>query len=297
MPPDFNPSFQVPNWGWWIVLYFFVGGVTGGVYFAAAWLDLFGDLSDRPAIRIGHLVALPLIILSALFLTVDLGQPLRFWHMLFQSENFPQPIFKPYSPMSLGSTVLFSFGLLSFLSFIDALFGKRRWLHAPGNPLGKLVSVLGAIAGLALAGYTGVLLNASNEPVWGNSPWIGALFVFSGVSTGIAALMLLARRASETTVEKLSEADNYMMLFELITLVLFLVTLGALSSRFILQTPTAVLFAVVIVIGLLLPLAIHWRPRLVGGLRSASVLSAVLVLIGGFVLRWAVLAAPQGIGL
>ena len=199
--------------------------------------------------------------------------------------------------MSLGSAVLFSFGVLSFLSFVAALFGKRRWLHAPGNPLGKLVSVLGAIAGLTLAGYTGALLNVSNEPVWGNSPWISALFVFSGVSTGIAALMLLARRASETTVEKLSEADNYMMLFELITLVLFLVTLGALSSRFILQTPTAVLFAVVIVIGLLLPLAIHWRPRLVGGLRSASVLSAVLVLIGGFVLRWAVLAAPQGIGL
>ena len=22
MPPDFNPSFQIPNWGWWIVLCF-----------------------------------------------------------------------------------------------------------------------------------------------------------------------------------------------------------------------------------------------------------------------------------
>lgn len=43
MPADFNPSFQAPNWGWWIVLYFFVGGVAGGVSFAAGWLDLFGD--------------------------------------------------------------------------------------------------------------------------------------------------------------------------------------------------------------------------------------------------------------
>ena len=78
MPPDFNPAFQVPNWGWWIVLYFFVGGATGGVYFAAGWLDLFGDASDRTAIRLGHLLAFPLIILSALFLVVDLGQPVRF---------------------------------------------------------------------------------------------------------------------------------------------------------------------------------------------------------------------------
>ena len=74
MPADFNPSFQVPNWGWWIVLYFFFGGVTGGVYFAAAWLDLFGDLNDRAAMRLGHLLALPLIVLCSVFLIADLGQ-------------------------------------------------------------------------------------------------------------------------------------------------------------------------------------------------------------------------------
>jgi formate-dependent nitrite reductase membrane component NrfD len=160
-----------------------------------------------------------------------------------------------------------------------------------------VLSVIGGIVGLALASYTGVLLNVNNLPVWGNSPWISALFLFSGTSTGIAALLLLARRVSRTTVEKLSETDNYMMLFELITLVVFLITLGALGPRFIFGTPTVVLFALVIIVGLLAPLAIHWRPRLVGGVRGASVLASVLVLIGGFVLRWAVLAAPQGIGL
>jgi formate-dependent nitrite reductase membrane component NrfD len=297
MPPDFNPSFVPPNWGWWIVLYFFFGGVTGGVYFAAAWLDLFGDANDRAAVRLGHVLAFPLILVCAFFLIVDLGQPLRFWHMLFESERFPQPILKPYSPMSLGSVILFVFGSVSFLSFVDAVLGKNRWLHSPGNPIGKLLSAVGALAGLALAGYTGVLLNVTNEPVWGNSPWISALFLFSGVSTGIALLMLLARRVPRTTFEKLSEADNYLMLFELITLVVFLATLGAVGARFIFGSPTLILFAIVIILGLLVPLILHWRPRLAGDLRRASALSAVLVLIGGFVLRWAVLAGPQGIGL
>jgi formate-dependent nitrite reductase membrane component NrfD len=204
---------------------------------------------------------------------------------------------KPYSPMSLGSGILFVFGVVSFLSFVDAALARSRLFHSPGNPIGKLLSVLGALAGLALAGYTGALLNVNNEPVWGNSPWLSALFLFSGISTGIAALMLLARRVPRTTVEKLSEADNYMMLFELITLVVFLASLGAVGARFIFGTPTVVLFAVVIVVGVLVPLLIHWRPGLAGGMRSASVLSAVLVLIGGFVLRWAVLAGPQGLGL
>ena len=296
MPADFNPSFQVPNWGWWIVLYFFVGGITGGIYFASAWLDLFGELRDRAAMRLGHLVAFPLILLSAVFLSVDLGQPLRFWHMIFRSERFPEPILKPYSPMSLGSVILFVFGVVAFLSFVDAVLGGGRLFHSPRNPIGKILSVLGALAGLALAGYTGALLNVNNEPVWGNSPWLSALFLFSGLSTGIAALMLLARRLAPTTIDKLSEADNYMMLFELITLVVFLVSLGAVGSRFIFGSPTVVLFAVVIIVGLLAPLLIHWRPAMAGGMRSASVLAAVLVLIGRFVLRWAVLAGPQGIG-
>jgi protein NrfD len=297
MPPDFNPAYAAPNWGWWIVLYFFVGGVTGGVYFAAAWLDLFGDENDRPAVRLGHRLALPLIVLSAVFLIVDLGQPLRFWHMIFQSERFPLPIIKLYSPMSLGSLILTVFGGASFLSFVDAVLFNGRLFHGPGNVLGKIISVFGALSGLALAGYTGMLLNVTNEPVWGNSPWISALFLFSGLSTGIAVLLLLARRVPHTTYEKLSEADRYMMLFELVTLVVFLVTLGAVGSRFIFGSPVLILFAVVLIVGLLVPLALHWRPGLAGGMRTAATVSAVLVLIGGFVLRWAVLAGPQGLGL
>ena len=144
--------------------------------------------------RFAHVIAFPLIVVSGLVLVVDLGQPLRFWHMIFESERFPEPIFKPYSLLSLGSAILGSFAVVSFISFVDATVGGGRWLHSAGNGIGKVWSVLGAIVGLALAGYTGVLLNVTNEPVWGNSPWIGALFLFSGVSTGIALLLLVARR-------------------------------------------------------------------------------------------------------
>jgi formate-dependent nitrite reductase membrane component NrfD len=296
MPPEFNPSYQSPDWAWWIVLYFFVGGVTGGVYFTAAWLDLFGDETDRWGMRVGHLLAFPFILLCALLLIIDLRQPLRFWHMLFESERFPLPIFKPYSPMSFGSVILFIFGLVAFISFIDALLFRSR-LHGSGNPLGKLISIIGALVGFSLAGYTGVVLNVTNLPVWGTSPWVSALFLFSGMSTGIALLLLLARRIPHTTLTKLEEADNYLMLFELVTLIVFLATLGAVGARFIFSTPTAVLFGVVVVVGLLVPLALHLRPALAGGMRVASAVASVLVLIGGFVLRWAVLAGPQGVGL
>jgi formate-dependent nitrite reductase membrane component NrfD len=187
--------------------------------------------------------------------------------------------------------------LLAFIAFIDAVLFGSRLVHTPAGLIGKILSVLGAIAGLALAGYTGVLVNVTNIPVWGDSPWLGALFLFSGISTGIALLMVVGRRVAASTVEKLSEADNYMMIFELVSLIVFVATLGAVGLHFIFGAPVLILFLFVVIVGLLLPLAIHWRPALAGGARRAVVWSSVLVLIGGFVLRWAVLAGPQGIGL
>jgi len=82
-----------------------------------------------------------------------------------------------------------------------------------------------------------------------------------------------------------------------VVLVVFLASLGAVGARFIFGSATLFLFIFVVVLGLLVPLALHWRPRLAGGERIAVVASAVLVLVGGFVLRWAVLAGPQGIRL
>ena len=175
--------------------------------------------------------------------------------------------------------------------------GGRRdgRLHAAENPVGKVISAIGAAGGLALAGYTGVLVNVTNLPVWGTSPWLGALFPVSVVPNGIAFLLLVARRYPSTTLEKLEEADNYMMVLESIALALFLLGLGVIGSRFILNNPPVLaLFVVVVVVGLAVPFALRFVPH-----RPAvfAALSSVCVLVGGFVLRWAVLAAPQGVGL
>src|SRR6476646_9890153 len=89
-----------PDWGWYIVFYFFFGGLAGGSYFLAVLIDLFGKLEDRPLARLGYYISFPCILISGLLLTLDLGRPERFWHMLIQSNTY-QPIFKAWSPMSV----------------------------------------------------------------------------------------------------------------------------------------------------------------------------------------------------
>ena len=168
-----------PHWAWLIILYFFVGGLAGGAYFLAAVLDWFGKPEDRPVIRTGYDLAAWGAILSGVLLTIDLGRPLRFWHMLFQSENFPVVMFKAWSPISFGAWGLLLFALCAALS--------ARLLRE-GTGLAKLVAAVGGVLGFFLAGYTGVLLSVTNRPIWADSPWLGALFLASGASTAATSL-------------------------------------------------------------------------------------------------------------
>jgi protein NrfD len=154
---------QIPHWQWLIVSYFFAGGIAGGAYFCAALVELVGRPEERPIARMGHFIAFPLSLVCGLLLTLDLGRPESFWHMLIYSRSgLPWP--KLDSPISVGAYALLFFGLFSFLSFMDDLAETGRLSWAPlrlhyGSPSRLIFAVLGAFVGFFLASYTGVLLH------------------------------------------------------------------------------------------------------------------------------------------
>ncbi|HEX6511406.1 MAG TPA: NrfD/PsrC family molybdoenzyme membrane anchor subunit [Chloroflexota bacterium] len=285
---------QPPHWEWLIVLYFFFGGIAAGAYAIAVLIDFAGSAADRAISRIGYLVAFPLVIVSGLLLTFDLGQPLRFWHMLIASET-GDLMFKWWSPMSVGSWALLIFGAFSFVSFLGAA-GVAPLAALPSRgPLGALFGVVGAVFGLFIAGYTGVLLAVTNQPLWADSQLLGALFLASAASTAIALLLLMVeqRHAGHGALARLEQADNWVMGIELVIIVAFLATLGSLGSRFIFSAWGALLILGVAVLGNIGPLIIHWRGR-AASLQAVSY-GAVLALVGGFLLRIAIILGGQSL--
>ena len=46
-----------PHWEWWILGYFFFGGIAGGSYAIATLIRLFGAPADQGAARIGYIVS------------------------------------------------------------------------------------------------------------------------------------------------------------------------------------------------------------------------------------------------
>jgi protein NrfD len=297
-----------PHWHWYIVLYFFIGGLAGGCYFLAALIDHFGRPQDRPLARLGYYIAFPCVLLSGLLLTMDLSRPLRFWHMLIERNTF-QPMFKAWSPMSVGSWALLLFGFFSFLLFLAALaeedrlrwpaLGRLRWpglrTLRPPSVAGSIVAVLGGICGLFVAGYTGVLLAVTNRPIWSDTPLLGMLFIVSAASTSTALLMLLAQRYGWRAlpgVAALERMDGMVLALELLVLVAVMVSLGP-ALRGWLNAWGLLLLVGVIIPGLIAPLVLSWRHRRLPD--PSLVMMATLVLVGGFLLRVVVIFSSETI--
>ncbi|HET8712152.1 MAG TPA: NrfD/PsrC family molybdoenzyme membrane anchor subunit [Gemmatimonadales bacterium] len=291
-----------PHWTWYIILYFFVGGIAGGAYFLAAMLAWFGRPEDRPVIRTAYSLAFWGILISGALLTIDLGRPLRFWHMLIQSNNVPTPMFKSWSPMSFGSWAILLFGLCAGLSIVGAWWDEGRVKLVAARPfrsgtlLAKLIAGLGGALGFFVAGYTGILLTVTNRPIWADSPWLGALFLASAASTAAAALILLAPRrgASASSLAWLRAFDMRALVVELIILVVFVAWVWPIRQVW-LGIWGLVLLVGVVGAGIMWPLQLHARGKVGVAPAGAWRNPAVMVLLGGLLLRVVILMASSGI--
>jgi len=283
---------RAPEWRWLIILYFFIGGLAGGCYFLAAMMDMFGRPSDRRLARLGYLVAFPAVIMCGALLTLDLTRPERFWHMLVQSGTW-RPMLKLYSPMSVGAWMLMVFGGFSLLSFLAALKGDESGfgrLRPPGL-LGAVIAILGGLSGAFLAGYTGVLLSVTNRPIWADTTLLGLVLLVSAASTSAALLLILGwESAPGGGIRALARFDSWVLVLELVVLVLLVVSLGSVAALW-LSAWGALLVVGVVVIGIVAPLYLYWRA---GPAHADSpVMGAVLVLIGGFLLRVVIILSSE----
>ena len=227
-----------PGWTWFILFYFFFAGLSGGSYLIASLLRLRGEPSDEPAARLGYYVSFAALIPGPVLLILDLGTPLRFWHMLWNTTPGAAGLnFKWWSPMSVGAWALLVFGAFATASFVDCLVrdGRLRWPWAArllGGGFGRLVTVVGTILGLFIAGYTGVLLSVSNQPVWSDTWTLGGLFLASGLSGSAALLLFLLRYRASTDASSgpLIVSERLYAVLELALIVIFALTLIPAST-------------------------------------------------------------------
>ncbi|GEJ59022.1 NrfD/PsrC family molybdoenzyme membrane anchor subunit [Anaeromyxobacter diazotrophicus] len=186
------PLLKEPVWRWYVPAYFYVGGVAGAAAALGAAAQLAGWRGSPGPVRQRHpgvehrligrcrLIATAGAGASAVLLIADLGRPARFLDML--------RVFRPTSPMNMGTWFLSAFGACCAASTLPHLWPARRpWQRTVSD-----AAAFGAgVMGLPLCTYTGVLIANTAVPIWhGTRNALPVLFGASGAA-GAASLLEL----------------------------------------------------------------------------------------------------------
>jgi formate-dependent nitrite reductase membrane component NrfD len=206
--------------------------------------------------------------------------------MLVQSETL-RPMFKTYSPMSSGAWVLLLFSGCAFLTFLAALAerGRPDWPILrrldPTARAGRILTVIGALLGLYLAGYTGVLLTVTNRPIWADTTLLGLTFLVSSTSASAALLILLGSwiGVSPRSVYSLERFDRSVLILEILSVAALVVSLGRVATVWL--NGWGFLLAAVVLGGIAFPLLLAWRPVP----DRQGWIGPTLVILGGLLFR------------
>jgi len=308
------------EWGYLIIIYLFLGGLSAGLFFVssiATFLQTEGESTYRNLARWSAFLAPWPVALGSGLLVLDLGKWYRFYKLFLH--------FRAVSPMSIGAWLLGLFTLVSLLYLYAWMTDAQRARvskHLPRkvqqlfahdlDRWRRKLAALGLPLAIAVGIYTGVLLGAvQSRPFW-NTNLVAQLFLFSALSTGCAAAMLVLALSRDGLQNReltlLYTLDVILLSLEFFIVVPYLIH-GELSVQpvrnslqLILGGPFTITFWVFFLFfGLTVPLAIevfetipallsratvHCRRSLVAG-------TAVLILGGGFLLRYVFVFAGQ----
>jgi hypothetical protein len=242
-----------PAWHELVVLDVLFNNLTTGLFLVAAVGELAAPSVFAPVTTWAYPLALLLLLIDLGLLVLDLGDKLRFHHML--------RVFKPSSPMSLGTWCLTIYSL--FLTAILAIevVVVLGWL--PGDAglawwIRKLAVAGGLPFAFGSAAYKGVLFSTTAQPGWKDARWLGAYLVNSALLLGAAQLLLIASVLGEArAAELLRPAVELLAVLNLIPLGLLANDFSPVLSRLftrqsLIAAGLTVIFAgVVIPVGLL----------------------------------------------
>ena len=272
------PITKVPGWHGLIAWDALLNGMATGLFLAAV-SELAAPAVFMRVAKVAYPVALVLLLVDLGLLVLDLGDPLRFHHML--------RVFKPGSPMSVGTWCLTIFSLPLIAAAGFSLLAELGW----DFEWARLTAVVvGLLPGFGSAAYKGVLLSTNAQPGWKDARWLGGYLTNSALLMGCAEMLVLAALMRHT------QATTILRTAFMVLLVLNVIPLGLLFRN--LQTTHARLYtrdqqwrvgALIFAAGTLIPLGLT---LLNGGLLFIFV-SVIFILLASWAVRFVYVKIPH----
>ena len=289
-------------WSWAIYLYLWMAGMAGGAFFAAFLAERFAGLTNKKLLKMSTYFGIPLAIIGVILLIVELGQPIRFWHLFTE--------FDVASPMSMGTWILLVWIIIA-CAMVVLWWAQSNIFKSANGAVGTLINGLGwieLIFSVLVIAYTGVLLAVSGQPLWASTAFLPALFVASAISTGVALLImtsLIGRSVPNRIIGRLAEADAIVIGIELLVMIGYIIWLaisGMMGAGDALGVLISGALAIpfwlgVVLVALLIPLGLeitNWGKELERkGVWRAIMTSSACVILGGLILRAVIVVGGQ----
>src|ERR1700744_6137517 len=178
---------KVPGWHGIIAWDALLNGMATGLFLTAAVSELAAPAVFVPVAKVAYPLALVLLLFDLGLLVTDLGDPLRFHHML--------RVFKPGSPMSVGTWCLTIFSLpltaAAALGLLAEIGIDFEWARI-------LAVVVGLLPAFGSAAYKGVLLSTNAQPGWKDARWMGGSLTNAALFMGCGELLVLSALRGHT---------------------------------------------------------------------------------------------------
>jgi Ni/Fe-hydrogenase subunit HybB-like protein len=274
-----RPTTKAPNWHGLVTLDLLFNNLSTGLFLVMAIGELVMPASFRPLGSVAYPLALLFLLGDLVCLVLDLGDPWRFHHML--------RVWKPSSPMSLGTWVLTGYAMpLTLLALIALL---------PGSPAADAVRpvllALGLVLAVGAAVYKGVLFSTTAQRGWGDARWLGGYLINSALVLGVGEGLLLAvAKGRPEIVVPLRTALQILLLLNVVALGLLLRDIRAPLTRARGPRVLAVIGGLVLLAGILAPLGLLLVDR---PLPMAAAL--LLILLGALAVRHEMTRLPHAL--
>lgn len=174
------------SWGLYIANFTFGVGLAAGAVMMVIPAYLYDDHDMHDVVLVGELLTIAAIVVCLLFVTVDMGRPDRFWHIMPGIGRFNWPISMLTWDVLVLSGYLFInlhvAGYLIYMRFLGKKPEKRWYLPFVFLSIGWAVSIHTVTAFL----YSGL----GGRPFW-NSALLAPRFLASAFVTGPAFVIVL----------------------------------------------------------------------------------------------------------
>ena len=173
---------DVVSWGLYIFTFAFFVGLSAGGLIMASGAEVFGVKSLRPLAPVGVLTAAACVLVAAMTIIPDLGNPQRVYE-LFRYPNWSSPLVWDI----IIIIVYFAFAV------VDLTVMHRRTMAASTRLRAlRVLAYIGLPTAVLLHSITAWIFGLQIARPWWNSALMAPLFVTSAILSGTALIALVA---------------------------------------------------------------------------------------------------------